>query len=181
MSDSSRSFWSSVPGFVTGLAGLLTAIVGLITVAVQLGWVGGGKSSSKDAQVSTTVTTYPGQTTVVPNQSPLGSTSLGVGSFVVTPSPIDFKSGGPREQTVTIKNTGTTTIDVPLPQVTDPATFSVADVSCLSRVLTSGSSCDVKLTFKPSGVLQRYAAQLTVTPRGASSQNIAITASTLIG
>ena len=36
MSENKKSFWSSIPGLVTGLAGLLTGVVGLVTVLIQL-------------------------------------------------------------------------------------------------------------------------------------------------
>ena len=57
MSESKRSFWSTIPGFVTGLAGLLTAVVGLVTVLIQLDIIGGDDS---DQPVGTTGTTVAG-------------------------------------------------------------------------------------------------------------------------
>ncbi len=36
------SFWSSIPGVLTGLAGVLTAAVTLFTVALSQGWIGDG-------------------------------------------------------------------------------------------------------------------------------------------
>ena len=49
MSENSRSFFSTVPGLVTGLAGVLTAVVGLITVLIQLGVIGGDDSDGSPA------------------------------------------------------------------------------------------------------------------------------------
>ena len=40
-SENKKSFWSSIPGLVTGLAGLLTGVVGLVTVLIQLDVIGG--------------------------------------------------------------------------------------------------------------------------------------------
>ncbi len=37
-----RSFWSSLPGLLTGLAGVLTGVVALLGLALNQGWIGDG-------------------------------------------------------------------------------------------------------------------------------------------
>lgn len=40
MAAKQRSFWSSLPGLLTGLAGVLTGVVGLLGLAFSQGWIG---------------------------------------------------------------------------------------------------------------------------------------------
>jgi hypothetical protein len=184
MSDSSRSFWSSIPGLITGLAGLITGIVGLLSLAFQQGWVG-GKSSSTNDTTTTTVSTVPGQlTTTLPGQTgsfgSLGSSTTALGSFDVQPNPIDFKSS--REVTVTVRNTGPAPLVMSPPQLSDTSAFSTTDVSCASATLDRGGTCQLKVTFKPSGVLRSYSATLTLSARGGGpSVAVPISASSLLG
>jgi hypothetical protein len=183
MSDSSRSFWSSIPGLVTGLAGLLTGIVGLLSLAFQQGWVGGKSSSSSEP--TTTVSTVPGQaTTTLPGQtgsvgSSLGATTTVLGTIDVQPNPIDFK--GSREVTVTVRNTGPIPLDIPPPQLSDANAFGTSDVSCTARPLERAGTCQLKVTFKPSGVLRTYSATLALSPRDARPVTVPITASSVLG
>ena len=50
MSTTTRSFWSTIPGLVTGLAGILTALVGLGALLVSLGVIGDKDSGSPSTQ-----------------------------------------------------------------------------------------------------------------------------------
>ncbi len=44
MPTEKKSFWSSLPGMVTGAAGVVGAIVGVISVLIALGVIGGSNS-----------------------------------------------------------------------------------------------------------------------------------------
>ena len=104
MSDG-KSFWSTVPGVVTGAAGVISAIVGLLGISVQLGWIGGGKgnatvsSSSGEAVATTTLSTVRGATTV-----PSAST-VKPGEFAVDPQTVTFEPLKAKDATVTVENT----------------------------------------------------------------------------
>ena len=54
MSENKKSFFSSIPGLITGLAGLVTGIVGLFTVLIQLDVIGGDDDSGPTGAGGTT-------------------------------------------------------------------------------------------------------------------------------
>ena len=176
MSESKRSFWSTIPGFVTGLAGLLTGIVGLVTVLIQLDIIGGDDGGQP---VGTTGTTVAGGA-----QAPGGGTpTTERPSFTVSPSTLDFKPADPREKTVTVKNTSeSATITLSQPQVTgqDRAQFSASSGTCTGS-LRPNLSCELRVTFSPSGPLRTYNALLQVTAPGAArGEEVRLTATTIL-
>lgn len=179
MSESKRSFFSTIPGLITGLAGLLTGLVGLITVLIQLGVLGGDGSSS--TSTGTTVTSAPGPG----GQGAVGggSPSAEVPTFSVTPTTLDFKPADPREKTVTVKNTSdSATIRIEQPQVTgqDQGEFSASSGTC-SGSLRPNLTCELRVTFSPSGPLRTYRALLQVTVSGApQGEEVRLTASTIL-
>jgi hypothetical protein len=175
MSESSRSFWSTIPGFVTGLAGLLTAIVGLVTVLIQLDVIGGDDGNQSVGTAGTTV--VPGA------QSPGGGATATTEAprFTVSPATLDFKPADPREKTVTVKNTSdTATLTLSRPEITgqDQAQFSVSAGTC-SAPLKAGLSCEMKVTFTPAGPLRSYNARLQLSG-GARSEEVRLTGTTLL-
>lgn len=132
MAKDRGSFWSSVPGFFTGLAGVLTAVVGLLTVSYNLGWIGDGADST--------------------------ATGIGPGSAEVelraTPPELTFRSvAGGSTETVTVRNDGAEPVDVEASEITGPdaGRFEADDADCTGGPLASGRSCDVVVTFEPSG------------------------------
>lgn len=182
MSERSRSFWSTVPGLVTGLAGLLTGIVGLVTVLIQLG-VLGGKSDDKSTAAtggttSTTVTTLPGVTTTA-----FGATSTAATGTFTVPATLDFPAAGPKEKPLTVKNTspsGTITLRQPTITGPDAARFSVSLDTC-AQPLAANLSCTMQVTFAPNAALRTYSATLQITASGAArGAEVALTGSTLL-
>ena len=176
MSENKRSFWATVPGFVTGLAGLLTAIVGLVTVLIQLDVIGGDDS---DESVGTSATTVAGGA-----QRPGGGapSTTEAPRFTVTPTTLDFKPTDPREKKVTVKNTSeSASLTVATPRVSgqDSAQFSSTSGTC-SAPLRAGLSCELVVTFAPTGALRTYSAVLQVTAAGARGEEVRLTASTLL-
>lgn len=151
MSDGRRSFWSSIPGLITGLAGLLTGVVGLGTLAVQQGIVGGTGSAT------TTTAVAPGSPT---------TTTVESGVFTVTPSPVKFQAGQ-REATVTVANAGKTGITVKPPEFS-PVGVSVfrTDTGCSNVTVRRGRSCELKIFYTPSGLLKAATAKLVITADG---------------
>lgn len=169
MSENKKSFWSTIPGLVTGLAGLLTGIVGIVTVLIQLGVLGGGDSGGPVGTTGTSVAGGGMATTETPR-------------FSVSPSTLDFKPADPREKTVTVKNTSdTATVTLTQPQVTgqDRGQFSASAGTC-SGPLRPGLSCEVKVTFAPAGALRTYTAVLQLTSAGGRGEEVRLTASTLL-
>jgi len=182
MSENKRSFWSSIPGLVTGLAGLLTGIVGLVTVLIQLNVLGGG-SSNKTAATATTSPAAGVTTTLGAGAGTTAVTELG--SFTLSPKPLTF---GPTEKvkTVTVKNTSDrTAITLKPPTVTgdNAAQFTPTFDTCTSGALLPGLSCTLKVTFTPAGPLGSYKATLQVQPQSGAvkGDEVALTASTLLG
>jgi hypothetical protein len=182
VSDNKRSFWSSVPGLVTGLAGLLTGIVGLVTVLIQLNVIGGGSS---DKTAVTEPTPSAGVTTTAPTG--VGSTATTeLGTFVLSPKPLNFGPADPKVKTVTVKNTSdrvAITLKPPLVTGDNAAQFSAVFDTCGSAPLAPNLSCTLKVTFTPSGPLGNYKATLQVKPAtgAVAGDEVTLTASTLLG
>jgi hypothetical protein len=175
VSGGNRSFWSSIPGVVTGLAGLLTAIVGMITLLVQLDVIGGDSSDSPST----------------PTTAPASGGGAGGGAapaaevptFTLTPATLEFKPTDPRRKDVTVKNTSTTTaLTVPQPRLTgtDSRLFSASFGTCTGAPLAAGLSCTLTVTFAPSGPLANYSATLEVAPSGARAEVVQIKASSIL-
>ena len=176
MSEGKRSFFATIPGLVTGLAGLLTGIVGLVTVLIQLGVVGGDNASDSTSGGATTVTQGA-------QAGGGGPSTTEVPRFVVNPTVLDFASGGPRTKTVTVKNdSNSVLLNVQSPQITgaDRAQFSVSSGNCTSPV-GPGRTCELSVTFSPSGPLRNYQASLEVGAQGARAQEVRLTASSVLG
>jgi len=168
-----KSFWSSVPGLVTGLAGLLTGIVGLVTVLIQLHVIGGDSSKSKSTSTDAGVTT----TVVVP-------TTTEMGSIAATPRALTFGPTDPKVKTVTVRNTGRSapiTVTQPTITGTDRSQFSVRLDDC-STPVQPNLSCTMEVTFVPAGALRSYNATLQIQPAGGvRGEEVSLSGSTLLG
>jgi hypothetical protein len=183
VSDAKRSFWSSIPGLITGLAGLLTGVVGLITLLVQQGIIGhdSGAKTPPNAATSTTVTS----TVAGGTSGSATSTTAEAGTFTVLPTAIDFPPTDLKPKNLTVKNTSASaslTVKQPTVVGTDADKFSVSMGTCASR-LAANLTCTMQVTFTPpagSG-LKMYRATLQLMADGAPRGNeVALTASTLL-
>lgn len=187
MSDSRGSFWSTVPGLVTGLAGLLTGIVGLITLGVQTGVVGGSGGSS--GTTTTTTTAAPAGATAggTAGSGPTGpaTATTEAGSFALSPTALDFPPTDAQPKKVTVRNTSTSATLTGLRTTvvgSDADRFSVSLDTCTDK-LAANLSCTLQVRFTPvSGApLKRYSATVQVTATGATAGGeVALTASTLL-
>ena len=151
MAKDRGSFWSSVPGFFTGLAGVLTAVVGLLTVSYNLGWIGGG--ADDDAG--------PGTPEV---------------ELSVTPTPLEFSlTGGTKS--VTVSNDGEEPLNVEASEVTGPDAerFEADDADCTGGAIASGRSCEVVVTFEP-GTLEASAILVVSADGGARNTEVPLEA-----
>ena len=162
MSENKKSFWSTIPGLVTGLAGLLTGIVGLVTVLMQLNVIGGNGGDSPSGGTTTTV---PGGTAGNPGGGNTGGGSANTSiSGRLTADPATLKFGtGEREKTLTVRNSTNAQVTVLKPEYTgtDRSAFST-DSGCTNVVLQTGRSCTLKVTLSPSGTLKTYKANLVL-------------------
>jgi hypothetical protein len=165
VSTNSKSFWSTIPGLITGLAGILTGIVGLATLLIQIGVIGGDNGDSP-------TTTRPGATAAPgagggqsDGSDDSGSeTTAGRPSFTVAPTSLKL-SGSDKTGEVTVSNTGGGAFTVAT-DVTGSGEdqFTVRRGSCGAEVPRRGS-CTMTVEFK--GGLGATA-ELVVTVRGAS-------------
>jgi hypothetical protein len=180
------SFFQTTAGVVTGLAGVLTGVVGLLTVGTQLGWF--GSDDNGDDKVQTTETTVAAGAPAPTNAGRAGGSSTGSGSntgsavpqFTVDPPSVTFENLGPRQQEVTLSNTGNGTITFQSPTITGPnaAQFSVTDETCNGR-LDVGRTCQLEVTFAPKGG-GTYTATLVIRPSGAPTREVTLKGATLL-
>ena len=158
MSENKKSFWSSIPGLVTGLAGLLTGVVGLVTVLIQLDVIGGDDADTPNAGVATTIAPGGGAGTGGAG----GATTTISGRLTAEPTTLKLGTGE-REKTVTVRNQSNASLTVLKPEYTgtDRSAFST-DAGCTNVVLQAGRSCTLKVTLSPSGPLKTYKANLVL-------------------
>jgi hypothetical protein len=161
MSENRKSFWSSIPGLVTGLAGLLTGVVGLVTVLIQLDVIGGKDDATPSAVVTTTVA--PGGTAgTTGGTAGAGAPTTISGRLAAEPTSLKLATGE-REKTVTVRNLTNASLTVLKPEYTgaDKSAFST-DSGCTNIVLPAGRSCTLKVTLSPTGPLKTYKANLVL-------------------
>ena len=174
MSENKKSFWSSVPGAVTGLAGLLTGIVGLVTVLIQLDIIGGDDDEVTNASVATTVA--PGGT-----GGSGGSATTIAGRLVAEPTSLKLQPTE-RDKTLTVRNASTASLTVLKPEYTgtDRSAFST-DSGCTNVVLQAGRTCTLEVTLSPTGPLKTYKANLVLEAKEISQPTeVPVEASTLL-
>ena len=184
MSENKRSFFSTIPGLVTGLAGLLTAVVGLVTVLIQLNVIGGDDSNGSTAvNAGGPVTSAPAGGGGAGGGGPGGTTASNrPGTFSVDPKSLKLALNE-REKSVKVTNDGSAAITMLAPEFsgTDKAVFKT-DAGCTNTRLEPGRSCTLKVLFTPSGPLKSYTAALVLnadkTPR---ATEVPVDASTLLG
>jgi ribosomal protein L21E len=175
MSENKKSFWSSIPGLVTGLAGLLTGVVGLVTVLIQLDVIGGDKSETPNGSVPTTVA---GQ---APAAGGGGVTTSISGRLTAEPTSVKLTTGE-RTKTLIVRNNATAQVTVLKPEYKgrDGTVFSV-DSGCTNVSLRVGASCTLTVQLARSEPLKTYEASLMLEAKEISSvTEVPVTASTVL-
>ena len=176
MSTRSKSFWSTIPGLITGLAGILTAVVGLGTLLIQVGVIGGDDGDS-DTSRPGAATTRPGDSGSDSSGGSDGSDGSGSARPEFTVAPDDLKlTAGDKTGDVTVSNVGDTAFTI-VAELTGPGAdqFTLRRGTCGSEVPENGSC---KLTVEFKGVLAATA-ELELTARGASPQQVDLEGSLL--
>jgi len=177
-----RSFWSSVPGFVTGAAGLVTAIVGLLTISVQAGWLGDGNGGTTSTSTRPgTATTSPGGTVTTGTGA---SGAAGAGSFEVTPRTLELGAVGGSTGVVTVENTGATPLNLMSVEVEGARAdaFEVDASQCTAVTLRPGRTCDLRVKTVTGALGGRSEATLVVAAEGgAPVREVDLVASGLLG
>lgn len=145
-----RSFFSTIPGLVTGAAGLLTGVVGLLTVSTQMGWIGDdgdGGGNDKPAAESTATTARAGTGSVTGSGGATATTAASL-SFEATPRQITFGGLTGDEQVVTVSNKGNGPIRFEPFTVTgaNRDQFRVGQNDC-GAALNAGRTCTVTVTY----------------------------------
>jgi hypothetical protein len=174
VSTRSKSFWSTIPGLITGLAGILTALVGLGTLLIQIGVIGGDDDAdTTNTKPGATATTRPGSSQA--DGSDGSGTATGPPEFTVAPDELKLTAGEKTEK-VTVSNTGPAafTLSTELTGSGEDQ-FTVSKGTCGSQV-PKGGSCVLTVSFK--GALAAKA-DLVLTAPGASSQEVKLEGSLL--
>ena len=172
MSTRSKSFWSTVPGLITGLAGILTALVGLGTLLIQIGVIGGDDDATPTrTRPGRTATDGSGQS----DDSDGSGTATGPPKFTVAPQDLKLTTSE-KTKNVTVSNTGSSAFTLSTELTgTGEDQFTLSKGTCGSQV-PKGGSCVMSVSFK--GALAGKA-ELVVTAPGASSQEVSLEGSLL--
>jgi hypothetical protein len=176
MSENKKSFWSSIPGVVTGLAGLLTGIVGLVTVLIQLDVIGGDNGATPNPGVVTTVA--PGGTAGTTGG---GSATTISGRLVAEPTTLKLATGE-RSKTLTVRNNATAPVTVLKPEYKGrDSTVFIVDSGCTNVSLRVGASCTVTVQLSRSEPLKTYEASLVLEAKEIPQvTEVSVTASTVL-
>lgn len=161
MAQKRGSFWSTTSGVMTGVAGTLTGVVGIATLAAQLGWVGSGgddgDAGSPASEQAAGSSTTAGTQDPANDRSSGGTVSRGSGrtspAYRVDPTTVSFDTLGGRTATVVVRNTGTVDVDVTGVAVDGEHAdrFTASGTACTRAALAPGRSCDIDISFQPSG------------------------------
>ncbi len=170
--ESKKSFWSSIPGFVTGLAGLLTGIVGIVTVLIQLDVIGGGSDDSSNPADRDEPAATATDTTRRSTRSGGGAAQPGQSApqFTVTPTALNFGALLNEAKNVTVRNTGSSSLTVDEVSLGGQAAsqFAINAQDCTGDDVPANGSCIIRVTYEPSA-RGEHSATLRVEVAGASS------------
>ena len=146
MSTTTRSFWSTIPGLVTGLAGILTALVGLGALLVSLGVIGDKDSGSPSTQSPAAKSSGTSGAT-----SGSGATdgSAEKVSFTVNRSDLALTAVKTTD-VITVTNQGNVALAVNKPELSgdDADKFTVDATDCTATRVPVNGSCVLEVTYK---------------------------------
>ncbi len=161
MAAKQRSFWSSLPGLLTGLAGVLTGVVGLLGFAFSQGWIGEGTAEDSGSGTGDEVVRI--------------DVDLPALSFTKAPTQEAVES-------VAIANEGTGPITVSAAVEGEDAEAFTADDSDCGGELPPGRSCSVAVRFDAGPGVSTYGATLVVEANaGEQSEEVELTGRSILG
>jgi hypothetical protein len=155
------SFWSSLPGVLTGIAGLATAVVALLSLAASQGWIGGGDGGG-DAD----------------------GTGTGAGGEVparLEPQPpsVQFRAvpGASKQATITVRNQGDAAAQLVNREFRGAGNdlFNVVRDDCTGRPLGGGRSCEVVVSYE-GGLGDKASATLVLTTESGNGAEVRLEA-----
>jgi hypothetical protein len=171
-----KSFWSTIPGLITGIAAIVTGLVALVPIALKVTQHGTVNQPSSSSALPPTAS--PGSAGVSDTASPLVSSAPGdngsatpggdanasapaggSASLTATPSTLDFgnvvSGQASADQTVTITNAGgaAATLDAATITGSNPGQFTISSSTCgTGAALGPQQTCQVSLRFTPHAV-----------------------------
>jgi len=192
-----KSFWSTMPGLITGIAAIVTGLAALIPIMLNLTSKSPNKHSGSTTPAATqsgsptpsggfgsgdTGSPSPGDTSGS-TESPSASAS-GSGALAATPSKADWGRVGvnssPQQRTVTFGNQGSdpVTIDgdvtISGPQA---SAFSITSTTCgKGTTIAPASNCQVVITYTPALGTQTATLSVPYQPPRGSSTKVPLTA-----
>ncbi len=145
MAKAERSFWSSLPGVLTGLAGTLTAAVALLGLALSQGWIG-DEEASTDGDADSSVEEV--------------GINVDPGALSLTKAPTQDGTGA-----VTVTNDGTKPVTVTA-EISggDEASFEADDSDCTRNAIPPGGKCEVEVVLNAD--VGTYRSVLVVSANG---------------
>jgi hypothetical protein len=192
-----KSFWSTMPGLITGIAAIVTGLAALIPIILGISSKSPNKHSGAPAATQSasatpsggsgsgdTGTPTPGDTSGAGSTESPSPGSSGSGALAATPSKADWGRVGtgssPQQRTVTFNNQGSdpVTIDGDV-TVSGPnaSAFSITSTTCgKGTTITPGSNCQVVVTYTPALGSQTATLSVPYRPPPGSSTKVALTA-----
>lgn len=145
-----RSFWSSIPGLLTGLAGVLTGVVGLLGLALSQGWLGDGPAEESG-----------GGQVAEETGAPVVRISVDPGELRFTKVP-----GVDAAKSVTVTNDGNVSVAVTATTSgEDEASFTADARDCTRSEIPPDEDCTIEVLFE-GGPSPSYRARLVVSANG---------------
>ncbi|MGH2718358.1 MAG: choice-of-anchor D domain-containing protein [Actinomycetota bacterium] len=191
-----KSFWSTVPGLITGIAAIITGLVALISVFAKSGNHATSSSGGTTSPAAAASSPSPGAS-VAPTPSVTDTSTLGQGDggtggntgtvgmptspggpaqLTANPASMNFGSVGLGQtsstRTLTITNAGgsPTTITIAPPNGTNATLFSVTSSTCGNgAVLAPGQPCTVDLQATAPALGATANANLNISYQGPDS------------
>lgn len=147
-----KSFWSTIPGVITGVATVLTAVLSLIPLMNN---IRGGDDATPEPTDSASASPTATSTSRANSRGSSGGSRDSAPRAVVTPKNVDFGRlgiGRTQTETVTIANTGTEYLVIEEATITGRTeVFSTEAESCLEPTgIAPESECMLTVTFAPT-------------------------------
>jgi hypothetical protein len=163
MANDRKSFWTTVPGIVSGIAAIVTGLAVLIPLALGFGGKHTNKNTASQSPspgvTSSTGTGTSDTASPLPSDSssPFGaggpSDSSSIPALGISANPSSVSLGGKApDATVTITNPGSTDVTIEKAEITgaNAAAFSITSTTCGEKsTLSPKESCQVVLHYTP--------------------------------